>query len=156
MTAGVGLPSSEDAPAAAPRGLRQAAAFIAVGAAATAVYLGAGSGFVALGLPAASASLAAFGLATCVSYVGHRRFTFRIRTDHRQSVPRFLATHGLGAGLAWAVPWVLAHVLGLPPFIAFVVTGAAIAFLSFFALKLLVFAGGDDACDPDTAARCGS
>ncbi|MGH6899039.1 MAG: GtrA family protein [Geminicoccaceae bacterium] len=89
--------------------------FASVGAAATAVHV---ILFVALiellQSSAVMANLAAFGAALLLSFVGHCRWTFRLRSRRRSALGRFTVVAGFGLGLNSMIAYGIADRLGWP------------------------------------------
>jgi len=82
--------------------LREKAAFVLVGASASACYII----FAALlhwaGLTAAAASAVSYLLCIPLAYLGQRRITFRSSRRHTIALIRYAATQGLGLAIATA------------------------------------------------------
>jgi putative flippase GtrA len=110
-----------------------------VGALATLAYAVLAETFARAGLGPVTASVAAYLAAGVVSYLGHKRVTFRSGGAHTHELPRFILTLGLGIAVAAAAPAVLTKWLGLPQIAATVFTCVAAPVLSYVALSLVVF-----------------
>ena len=132
--------------------LGMVARFGVTGIGVTATYLGLASLLTAAGLAAAIASAGAYLVSTSLSYLGHRRYTFRSAADHARAVPRFIAVSATGLLLAAAIPPGLESIAGTGPYVSFVVVTGVVATLSFVGLRLAVFRAGEDAL----AKRSGS
>jgi len=91
------------------------------------------------GLPATTASVAAYALAGVPSYLGQKLFTFRSKARHTDAAPRFLALFAVGAAIAAAAPLLLTQRLGLPPLVAIVFTCIAVPLINYVLLGRLVF-----------------
>lgn len=101
------------------------------------------------GFDPAWANLPGFLCAWCVSYLGHRRLTFRTGVAHRQAAPRFLlvsvtafaANHLLFVGLLTLTDWHYA--------VALFLTQLTVAVGTYLASRLWAFAPPG----PEAAAR---
>ncbi len=124
-----------------PRSAR-VARFAMVGAAATLAYGGLVWLLTRGGLGPVAASIGAYLAAGGVSYLGHRRITFRSSGSHGVQLPRFGITLGVGIAVAAAAPSVLVVGLGLPQLAATLTTCVAAPLMSYAALSLLVFHPG--------------
>jgi len=91
------------------------------------------------GLVPAAASMTAYLTAGLVSYLGHKRITFRSDRAHAVAAPRFVASLALGIGTAGAIPVIVVDGLRLPLAVATAVTCVAAPVLSYLALSLFVF-----------------
>jgi putative flippase GtrA len=91
------------------------------------------------GLPATTASVAAYAMAGVASYLGQKLFTFRSDARHADAAPRFLALFAVGAAIAAAAPLLLTQRLGLPPMVAIVFTCVAVPLINYLVLGRLVF-----------------
>jgi putative flippase GtrA len=112
--------------------------FGAVGAGTTAIY-----GVLALALATAGwnadlASVAAYGVSTACSYVGHKMFTFGVAGGPQQ-LTRFLIVNGLGLAVATALPRLFVA-WGLDARWGMVAACIGIPLSNYIALKRLVFA----------------
>lgn len=77
-----------------------------VGLSATAAYAILGLALVSgLGLAPLYGNSVAFALSFVVSYLGHRRWTFRSSKGHSRSLPRFALVQGLGLALNSGIIW---------------------------------------------------
>ncbi len=117
--------------------------FAAVGVAATATYGLAAATLDRLGMAPILASLLAYGVGGGVSYLGHKRVTFRSDGAHRAEAPRFLAGFAFGLALAAAIPALVTRSLGLSPDAATLITCAATPPLNYLVLRRLVFRRGE-------------
>jgi putative flippase GtrA len=87
--------------------------FAGVGAAATAVHVALFAALIELlQISALVANLAAFGAALLLSFVGHCRWTFRLRESHWPALRRFTVVAVLGLGLNSAIAYGIADRLG--------------------------------------------
>jgi putative flippase GtrA len=98
-----------------------------------------------LPLPASANSLLAYGLSMCVSYAGHRIFTFRSQIAHSHTAPRFIMTGAVGYALAFLIPFGLTDTLGYSSHIATVMSCIAIPLVNYALLSLFVFGDRRDA-----------
>jgi putative flippase GtrA len=110
-----------------------------VGGAATLCYATLAWMLDRMGFAPVAASIAAYGAAGVVSYLGHKRITFRSPGAHGVEIPRFALALGLGMGVAAAAPMVLTHALGLAPIASILVVCVAAPALSYLALEHMVF-----------------
>ena len=94
---------------------------------------------LAFGWQAVIASVLAYLLCMLVSYVGHRRFTFRSSRPVQEEAHRFVALSVLGGAVAILSPFVLTQYLGLHPIIAILFVSIAVPALSFLGMERLVF-----------------
>jgi putative flippase GtrA len=87
--------------------------FIGIGAVATAVHVSLFAALIEL-LPISAlvGNLAAFGAALLLSFVGHCRWTFRLRDGHGPALRRFTAVAALGLGLNSAIAYGIVDQLG--------------------------------------------
>ncbi len=124
--------------------IRQAAAFAAVGVAATATH--AAVALVAHGALGAGDFLANFlGYvgAVGVSYVGNARITFLRPVRHRGQMLRFAVVSLAGLALGQAIIWATTRKLGLPFPVALVPVVILVPVFSFGASRLWAFAARD-------------
>jgi putative flippase GtrA len=112
-----------------------------VGSAATLSYVAVSVVLHRAGLAATPASMTAYLIAGCVSYVGHKRVTFRSDRAHAVAAPRFLASLGLGIVAAGAISAVLVEGLRLPVIVSTLTTCVVAPLLSYATLSLFVFGG---------------
>ena len=121
--------------------IRQLSRFAGVGVIATAVHV-----FVAMlaadgfGWAPQIANFSGFAAAVAFSYVGHARFTFGTRLEHRTHAPRFLLSAGLGLGLSSLITQVIAVWFAAPFALAMAVVAVAVPASSFLLFKFWVFA----------------
>ena len=118
------------------------ARFALVGASATVAYGVLVWLFSHSGLRPVAASVVAYLGAGGISYLGHRRITFRSSGAHGVELPRFIVTLAAGIAVAAAAPSLLVVGLGLPQIAATLTTCVAAPLMSYLALSLLVFAPG--------------
>ncbi len=119
--------------------LRETICFAVVGGAATAIYLVVALAGTALGFPAFLSSLAAYGIATLVSYGGHRMLTFRSAAPIAETAPRFAMLSAAQFGIALAIPAVLSDWAGISPGITYGTVCVLIPVMSFFLMARCVF-----------------
>lgn len=124
--------------------LAQLARFGVVGLLATAVHAGSYWLLVHnIWLPPVPATVAAFGVAFTISFLGHRHWTFAAQAagvDTRSSMARFLLTALLGLGSNTFLTWLLTGPLGLPANSALVGILFVTPVLTFVCSKYWVFA----------------
>lgn len=121
---------------------RQGAAFLVVGAAATATHVavallaraGAGAGPLA-------ANFAGYAAAVMVSYLGNARFTFAAAVMHGPQLLRFVVVSLGGLALNQAITWLLVTRLGLPFIVGLAVVVTTVPVLTFLAARLWAFRG---------------
>lgn len=102
------------------------------------------------GADAAVASVGAYLVSTALSYLGHRRYTFRSAADHGRAVPRFMIVSAIGLLLAGVIPLGLESVAVAGPHVSFVIVTGVVAGVSFLGLRLAVFSPADDAMQERT------
>lgn len=121
--------------------LRQLAFFVAVGVTATATHWCLAVFLVeALGLPAAAANLAGWGLAFGVSFAGHYAFTFRhANAGWKSSACRFLLISASGFAVNELAYVGLLHATAWPYYLLLAVLLVAQAGLTFLVSRLWVF-----------------
>jgi putative flippase GtrA len=112
-----------------------------VGGAATLSYVAVSVLLHRAGLAATPASMTAYLIAGGMSYLGHKRVTFRSDRAHAVAVPRFLASLGLGIVAAGVISAVLVEGLRLPVIVSTLATCVVAPLLSYATLSLFVFGG---------------
>jgi putative flippase GtrA len=114
--------------------VRQLGWFGAVGVGAALTHAGVLAGVLRLApsMPAPWANALGFGVAFCVSYLGHRHLTFAgsPRRTH-ESLPRFALTSGLGFATNALVFGLIHSILGFNLWLAWLVATAAAAVQTF-------------------------
>lgn len=119
--------------------LPRLAAFGAVGAAATIGYAAIAETLAYLGVKALWASLIAYAICACGSYLGHKRFTFASAAPHTRAAPRFFVASLAGLLVAIGAPVLFAEFFGPSPYFAILVTCILAPILSFIAAQSFVF-----------------
>ena len=120
--------------------LAKMARFGAVGAAATVVYALAVVVFVSgLGVDPNAAAVLGYLTALPVSFIGHRRFTFRSKATMTPELMRFTVMHFVNmmvslGGMAWAV-----DLLGLDYWVGILVAVVIVPLASYITADLWVF-----------------
>lgn len=114
--------------------------FAAIGLAATLLYALVALTFGHLGLPATVASVAAYLLASIVSYAGHKYVTFLSGGRHVSELPRFLALSAAGLAVVSILPALLTGVLGLPAAVPIMLACVVIPAVNYIVLGRWVFA----------------
>lgn len=114
--------------------------FAVIGSSATAVYLI----FAvllewSLNLDAVYVSFIAYVMASVLSFLGHRYFTFRQHQEAKKQIVRFCMATVIGMSVAIALPIAL-HMLS--PNIVYVLVAILVPVISFVLLKFFVFTGG--------------
>jgi putative flippase GtrA len=125
--------------AAAATDWRETVVFAAVGGAATATYFIIAMAGTAAAFPAWASSLFAYGIATLVSYGGHKLLTFRSSAPVSQTAPRFAVLALLQYAIALLVPALLADWIGLAPSLAYGIVCVLIPAISFVTMSRFVF-----------------
>jgi putative flippase GtrA len=114
-----------------------------IGAAATLTYLAVSlGGGEFLGLAPLLASSIGVIASFCVSYAGHRAFSFRVAPEHRIYLPRFLAAAGVIYVVQLAVMAAVTDLLRLPYQTGVAAIVAVIPLVTFLINRLWVFASG--------------
>jgi putative flippase GtrA len=90
-------------------------------------------------LPAAFASVVAYAVSACLSYVGHRHLTFRSRRSHGEAVSAFVGVSIVGYGAAFLVPAVITGLLGAPVEVSILLTCVTVPTLTYLGLSRFVF-----------------
>jgi putative flippase GtrA len=119
--------------------LRRLATFASVGAVATIGYAVIAEGLVFVGVKSLWASLTAYVICTCWSYLGHKRFTFASAGLHRVEAPRFVLTTFVGLLVALGMPLLFAQFFGPSPYLAILATCVLVPIISFIASQRFVF-----------------
>jgi putative flippase GtrA len=123
---------------------RELCCFVAVGVSAFIVHYALVTLLlVPLGLAPLYANVAGFLCAFQVSYWGHRRLTFGLRSPpHRSALPRFFAVACLSFAVNEALYALLLDYTRLNYRLALFIVLFSVAFLTFVLSKLWAFAGG--------------
>jgi putative flippase GtrA len=117
--------------------------FGVVGVAATLVYAGATLLAVEVfGFSPVPASIFGQLVAMGVSYAGHSRFSFGVRTDHRAFGWRFLLIAVLTFTLNAVVTWLLTDVLRMSHRISVAIVTVLIPLVNYFCNRFWVFNAG--------------
>jgi putative flippase GtrA len=96
-----------------------------------------------LDLPATEASVIAYAIAALLSYLGHRRITFRSTGDHLREAPRFGLLVLAGYALAVAIPLFTGRLLGWSPGASILITCIAIPAANYLLMARAVFVNAD-------------
>jgi putative flippase GtrA len=112
-----------------------------VGAAATLAYLAVAIGLTESGtiISAEIASSCGIVVGILVSYFGHHRITFGLRSDHPRYLPRFLLTQLCLTILFAAFVHIGSNRLGLNPTLVFIMVAVAWPICSFVLFNTWVF-----------------
>ncbi len=113
--------------------------YLAIAAFNAAFYVGLCEAFSALRFSASAAGIAALVPVLVVSYIGHKKKTFRSEGAHRDEAPRFIVLGIVDLMLAGLVPY-LGHLLHAPPIAAFVALTAIVPAANFLIMRFWVFA----------------
>ena len=105
------------------------------------------AGFVKLGLQPILVAAVLYPIGVMVSFLVHRRFTFRARTRLLPSGVRFIIAYAAGYGLNLTLLWAQIERLGIDPIVAQAVSIVVVAAFLYVAQKYWVF----DASDEKTA-----
>ena len=124
--------------------LRRLATFASIGAVATVGYAVIAEGLAFFGLKPVLASLVAYGICACWSYLGHKRFTFGSPAPHHIEAPRFVVATVAGVLVATAMPLLFARFFGPSPYFAVLATCILVPIISFIASQRFVFRPADD------------
>ncbi|MEM1343234.1 MAG: GtrA family protein [Pseudomonadota bacterium] len=119
--------------------LAMLARFGATGIVATLVYLVLAGALSGAGVPTLAASLSAYTASTALSYLGHRRYTFRSGAEHTTALPRFIGVSLIGLALAASLPLAVERYTGLGVHAGFLAVTLAVAAVSFVGMRLAVF-----------------
>jgi putative flippase GtrA len=119
--------------------LRRLATFATIGAAATIGYAVIAESLTYLGCRPVLASLIAYAICACGSYLGHKRFTFGSAGRHSVEAPRFFVATLVGLLVALAMPLLFARFFGPSPYFAILATCILVPILSFIASARFVF-----------------
>lgn len=119
---------------------RQAGRFLIAGGTATACHYVLLIGLVEAEILApVPASCIGYGVAAGLNYVLRRRFVFRSRRPHRQTIPRYLAVVGVGFGLNGMAMELGVALLALPYFVVQVAATGLVVSWNFAAHRLWTF-----------------
>lgn len=111
-------------------------AFGTVGLLATLTHVATGLALVEAGLLRPfSANLVAFLAAFGLSYLGHRRFTFRSDVAHARALPKFFATVIAGLVLNQSIVYVAVTLLGWPYIAALALVVTVVPVAVYLALR---------------------
>ena len=116
----------------------------------TMIYLNLAGLLKSAGADAALASVGAYLVSTLVSYLGHRRYTFRSVAEHGRAAPHFMLVSAIGLLLAAMIPRTLESATDSPVHVSFVIVAGVVAAVSFAGLRLTVFRAADDAVEERT------
>jgi putative flippase GtrA len=119
--------------------LRRLATFATVGAAATIGYAVIAEGLAFFGLRPVLASLIAYAICGCGSYLGHKRFTFASMGLHSAEAPRFFVATIAGLFVALTTPLLFAQFFGPSPYFAILATCFLVPIVSFVTSARFVF-----------------
>jgi putative flippase GtrA len=119
--------------------LHRLATFATIGAAATIGYAIIAASLVFLGLRPLWASLIAYGLCACWSYLGHKHVTFGSSGAHAVEAPRFVVATAAGLLVATGMPILFAKLFGPSPYFAVLATCVLVPIISFVASQRFVF-----------------
>jgi putative flippase GtrA len=88
---------------------------------------------------AAGAAILAQVIATTISYLGHRTFTFRSSAAHRRAIPRFLVVTAAAAVVNVGVTWFASSILHTAAIVTSIMAISAIALVSYALGRLWTF-----------------
>lgn len=88
------------------------------------------------------ASVIALGVGIVVSFLLHKLFTFRVRRLSQTHIQfgLYLGVVGLDFAINLAIMWTSVEILGIPYFLAAIISGGVIAVVNFIAYRFFVFA----------------
>jgi putative flippase GtrA len=117
--------------------------FGVVGIAATLVYIAAAM-FADewLGFTAVAGAIVGQAASTAVSYFGHLHYSFRVKSDHRVFLWRFVLIALLALALNIGVSWALTDVFGISHRIAIAVLAVLIPITNYLCNRFWVFLPG--------------
>jgi putative flippase GtrA len=118
--------------------LRRIAAFAGVGALATVGYFIIAESLGFLGLKPVLASLVAYGICACWSYLGQKRFAFGSSAPHHVEAPRFVVATVAGLAIAAGMPRLFGGLL-VSPHLAVLATCILVPAVSFVISQYFVF-----------------
>ena len=117
--------------------------FGVVGLCATLVYVAvAGPANEVFGILPVLASLLGVAASTGVSYFGHLFFSFRVESNHRDFLWRFLLIAALGFSLSAGMTWFIANAMQLSPRLAIATVTALIPIVNYLCNRYWVFMPG--------------
>ena len=94
-------------------------------------------GLIAMNVRPVLASGMVYILGLTISYIANRSWSFRSTSGHRQDLPRFLISYGIGLVFSMASMWVL--IMGMHPAIAQIITTLLAAVVIYSCLTLFKF-----------------
>jgi putative flippase GtrA len=94
--------------------------------------------------PSFAGSMCYLGLLP-LNFLLHRRATFRHKGAHLPAGARFLAAHGVLAGLSAATMWFVVVAMGFPSWTGAMAVAIAVPLCSFLIMHAWVFAGHEPA-----------
>lgn len=116
--------------------------FALVGIGATVLYALLALAFESrLAMSPVAASVLAYAVAAIFSYCGHKFVTFMSDGAHRQELPRFVLLTVTGFGVASALPYLFANLLGQPSWVPVLLTCVLIPMVNLIVLDRWVFRG---------------
>lgn len=119
--------------------LRRIATFATIGAVATIGYALIAESLVFLGARPLGASLIAYAICACWSYLGHKHFTFSSQGRHVVEAPRFIVVTAAGLLIATGMPILFGRFVGSSPYFAVLATCVLVPIVSFVASQRFVF-----------------
>ncbi|MFG5384828.1 GtrA family protein [Yoonia sp. R2-816] len=97
-------------------------------------------GLIAIDIWPVLASGMVYILGLTISYIANRSWSFRSTSDHRQDLPRFLVSYGIGLVFSMASMWVL--IMWLHPAVAQIITTVLAAIVIYSCLTVFKFGQG--------------
>jgi putative flippase GtrA len=122
--------------------LFELARFGFVGAASTGLYGVISFALLAFGVAPTAASAFAYITSGALSYWGHKHFTYHSGGAHGREAPRFILANAMGFAVALTAPGIATRGLHVGTAWAILFTCVAVPAISYFAMRHLVFAGG--------------
>jgi len=118
--------------------IREKVAFLAVGGSALLGYVLVAEALHRAGLAPTPASMLAYPICVPLAYLGQRYITFRSTRGHATALTRYVATQGVGLGVASGAVAAAAS-MGLPSLLSFGVAGGLASMLTYVLQKHWVY-----------------
>ncbi|WP_352868576.1 GtrA family protein [Mesorhizobium sp. M1409] len=121
----------------APDLIRRLCAFGAIGLGSALGYIVVSTALVHLGYRPWIVSPLVYGACIPFAYLGQRNLTFRSKSDHSSSLPKYLAIQFVGLALATAIPAVVSG--NVPPAVLFMIVTGLVAATNYILLARWAF-----------------
>ena len=95
--------------------------------------------FEVLGISTALASAAAYLTAMIFSFMGHKKYTFKNKSEYPRQIKRFLIMSAFGFLLAVVIMEVVVHRFGFHYFAGIVLVDLAVPAVTFIIMQIYVF-----------------